>query len=87
MPVLKPAAAVSGGLTGLLLRRIASLGGRVRSLRPPDDEAGRQLTARQVLDHPLSPFTEAIRSLRMGLRYANLDNPSKVILVTSALPG
>ena len=56
--------------------------------RATEDAAlARELTSRQVLDHPLSPFTEAIRSLRMGLRYANLDNPSKVVLVASALPG
>ena len=36
---------------------------------------------------PLSTFTEAIRALRMGIRFADVDNPRKVILVTSALPG
>ena len=68
------------------LRNLISLGGRVGRPRSAGDSE-RRLTARQVLDHPLSPYTESIRSLRMGLRYANLDNPSKVILITSALPG
>lgn len=39
-----------------------------------------------VVEKPLSQFTESIRSLRMGLRYAGLDKPLKTILVTSSLP-
>jgi succinoglycan biosynthesis transport protein ExoP len=48
---------------------------------------GQAAHARLVLDKPLSPYTEAIRSLRMGLRYANLDDPARIVLITSALPG
>ena len=71
------------------LPRRSALGRLFRSRKRANEEAAlaRELTSRQVLDHPLSPFTEAIRSLRMGLRYANLDNPPKVVLMTSALPG
>ena len=84
MPILKTGA--GPGRFILLMRNLISLGGWIG--KPPSAvESERQLTARQVLDHPLSPYTESIRSLRMGLRYANLDNPSKVILITSALPG
>ncbi len=43
--------------------------------------------SRLVVKKPLSGFTEAIRSLRMGIRFADVDRPQKVILVTSALPG
>lgn len=42
--------------------------------------------ARLVHDNPLSQFTEAIRALRMGIRFANVDRPAKIVLVTSALP-
>lgn len=43
--------------------------------------------ARLVLEKPLSVFTEAIRALRLGVRYANIDRPAQVVLITSALPG
>lgn len=42
---------------------------------------------RMVVMKPLSTFTEAIRAFRMGLKYADIDRPHKVILVTSAMPG
>ena len=42
--------------------------------------------ARLVHDNPLSQFTEAIRALRMGIKFANVDRPAKIVLVTSALP-
>lgn len=35
---------------------------------------------------PLSRYAEAIRALRVGLHIADLDNPPKVILVTSTIP-
>lgn len=40
-----------------------------------------------VVKKPLSTFTEAIRALRMGIKFAAVDKPQKIILVTSALPG
>ncbi len=47
----------------------------------------RQDQSRQVLDDPFSHYTEAVRSLRMGIRYANFDDQAKVVMLTSALPG
>jgi Mrp family chromosome partitioning ATPase len=43
--------------------------------------------SRLVTEKPFSTFTEAIRSLRMGIKFADIDRPQKVILMTSALPG
>ncbi|WP_214405084.1 polysaccharide biosynthesis tyrosine autokinase [Pseudonocardia lacus] len=37
-------------------------------------------------DDPHSPRAEAFRQLRTNLRFVDVDNPSKVILVTSSLP-
>ena len=70
-------------LTGLLEKLI-----RFRPTAGARDGSGslRKSGSRQVLDHPLSAFTESIRSLRMGLRYADLDNPARVVMFTSALP-
>ncbi len=39
-----------------------------------------------VLTHPVSPYAEAIRTIRTSLRYSDVDSPPKVVLVTSALP-
>lgn len=40
-----------------------------------------------LLAKPLSAFSESLRSLRSALQLSNVDNPPKVILFTSALPG
>jgi exopolysaccharide transport family protein len=77
-----------------VMERIGSLTDRLTSLIRSTPAAGgqggasslRKSGSRQVLDHPLSAFTESIRSLRMGLRYADLDNPARVVMFTSALP-
>ena len=77
-----------------VIGRIGSLTGRIANLirsRPAAearDGSGslRKSGSRHALDHPLSAFTESIRSLRMGLRYADLDNPARVVMFTSALP-
>jgi polysaccharide biosynthesis transport protein len=37
--------------------------------------------------HPLSPFSEAIRTLRSGIHMSDVDQPPKVIHVTSSRPG
>ncbi len=70
--------------------RIGSLTGRfanlIRSRSADGSGSLRKSGSRQVLDHPLSEFTETIRSLRMGLRYADLDNPARIVMFTSALP-
>jgi succinoglycan biosynthesis transport protein ExoP len=49
--------------------------------------ADRVAMSRAVVSKPLSTFTEAIRSLRMGIKFADVDRPQKIVLITSALPG
>ncbi len=39
------------------------------------------------IQHPLSPFSEAMRTLRSGIHMSDVDQPPRVIQVTSALPG
>jgi exopolysaccharide transport family protein len=39
------------------------------------------------LHQPLSPFSEAMRTLRSSIHMSDVDQPPKVIQVTSALPG
>jgi polysaccharide biosynthesis transport protein len=68
-----------------LLQRLKRLPWWHTEAEPEPDTPGAH--ARRVIDNPLSPFTEAIRSLRMGIRYANLDQPARTVLITSALPG
>jgi polysaccharide biosynthesis transport protein len=36
---------------------------------------------------PLSRYAESIRALRMGIQMSDVDNPAKVVLVTSTVPG
>lgn len=43
--------------------------------------------SRLVVQRPLSSFTEAIRSLRMGIKFADVDRPQRIVLLASALPG
>ena len=40
-----------------------------------------------TLSDPLSPISEAYRTLRMNLQYASLDKPLRTLLVTSPGPG
>jgi polysaccharide biosynthesis transport protein len=39
------------------------------------------------MHYPLSPFSEAMRTLRSGIHMSDVDRPPKVIHVTSARPG
>jgi capsular exopolysaccharide synthesis family protein len=39
------------------------------------------------LHHPLSPFSEALRTLRSSIHMSDVDRPPKVIHVTSSRPG
>jgi succinoglycan biosynthesis transport protein ExoP len=39
------------------------------------------------MHHPLSPFSEALRTLRSGIHMSDVDEPPKIIQVTSAVPG
>jgi polysaccharide biosynthesis transport protein len=38
-----------------------------------------------VVSNPVSPYSEAMRSIRTALRYSDVDTPPKVILVTSSV--
>lgn len=82
----------ASGLSGLL-HKLNPFGWLVRLFRrgaEPDRRMSRTARvgmSRLVLDKPFSTFTEAIRSFRMGIRFADIDRPQKVVLVTSALPG
>ena len=85
IPLLRPQGVM--GRIGSLTDRLTGFF-RFRPVAGAQNGAGplRKSGSRQVLDHPLSAFTESIRSLRMGLRYADLDNPARVVMFTSALP-
>lgn len=52
----------------------------------PDVGSGEDLPQNLVLSQPVSPYSESIRSIRTALRYSDVDNPPKVVLVTSSLP-
>jgi succinoglycan biosynthesis transport protein ExoP len=39
-----------------------------------------------VVEQPVSSYAEAIRSIRTGLNFTNVDAPPKVVLVTSSIP-
>jgi polysaccharide biosynthesis transport protein len=39
------------------------------------------------IHHPLSPFSESLRTLRSGIHMSDVDQPPKVIQVTSSRPG
>lgn len=40
-----------------------------------------------LLEKPLSEYAEAVRSVRKALQLSNIDQPPKVVMVTSTLPG
>jgi capsular exopolysaccharide synthesis family protein len=39
-----------------------------------------------VVQRPVSSYSESIRSIRTALRYSDVDDPPKVVMVTSSLP-
>ncbi len=91
VPVLASIPDVSGdtartGWTGRVQRLLPDRIARALGNEDKRRATERLKAARLVLDKPLSSFTEAIRSLRLGMRYANIDKPVRVVLVTSALP-
>ncbi|MCT4656949.1 MAG: polysaccharide biosynthesis tyrosine autokinase [Cohaesibacter sp.] len=58
----------------------------------PDEEDQRIRTletsiATYSANNPLSAYSEAVRNLRSRLRYVNIDEPVKVVMVSSAVPG
>ncbi len=54
---------------------------------PFDKQTERRLTGVAVMRQPDGPLAEAVRSLRVSLRFISLEDPLQVILVTSAMPG
>ena len=42
--------------------------------------------ARYLIDKPLSRYAELVRSIRVGIQMADVDDPAKVILITSSVP-
>jgi len=46
-----------------------------------------QLPTDYVLKKPLSVYAESIRSVRAAVHFSNVDQPPKVIMVTSSFPG
>lgn len=85
VPVIDNPKASGFSLAGLKQRLVPQ---RLKKRRGIVDQPGeRDSTWRYVVEKPLSPFTEGIRSLRMALRYSDIDSPAKAIVVTSAIPG
>jgi capsular exopolysaccharide synthesis family protein len=46
-----------------------------------------QLPTDYVLEKPLSVYAESIRSIRAAIHFSNVDQPPKVIMITSSFPG
>lgn len=40
-----------------------------------------------IIEKPTSTYSEAIRTIRTALRYSHIDDPPKVVMITSSLPG
>jgi succinoglycan biosynthesis transport protein ExoP len=54
---------------------------------PLDDETAKGTGGVAVIERPNSPLAEAVRSLRTSIQYLGVDQPIKVIVVTSSVPG
>ncbi|MEJ0062056.1 MAG: GNVR domain-containing protein [Alphaproteobacteria bacterium] len=39
-----------------------------------------------ILEKPLSSFSESLRTIRTGIHFSNVDQPPKIVMLTSALP-
>lgn len=50
-------------------------------------QSKRQIVERQVLSDPRSHFAEAINDIRTAILFSHIDQPPKVVLITSAVPG
>ena len=53
----------------------------------PKEGRERVVSARHFLDSPESIYSEAIRSARTGVLLSGIDQPKRVLLVTSSVPG
>lgn len=40
-----------------------------------------------IIEKPLSSYSEALRTIRTGIHFSNVDQPPKIVMFTSALPG
>ncbi len=49
--------------------------------------SSRRNLGRSVIDEPKSPYAEAIRSLRVAIKFSEIDKPMRRVAVTSSLPG
>jgi succinoglycan biosynthesis transport protein ExoP len=89
--------AVTGFVTALILeyldRGIRALsfieknyGIPALGLVPIAETAEGQLPTDYILEKPLSAYAEALRSIRTAIHFSNVDNPPKVMVVTSSLP-
>jgi exopolysaccharide transport family protein len=62
--------------------------GAVPLLSSTLDEKGPRLSpGDQIVEKPLSAFSEAFRNLRASILFSKVDSPVKVVVVTSAMPG
>jgi polysaccharide biosynthesis transport protein len=50
-------------------------------------QVGGKALVQDFVNTPLSPFSESVRAVRLGLRLSNQDETPKIIMVTSSLPG
>ncbi|RYG24523.1 MAG: polysaccharide biosynthesis tyrosine autokinase [Burkholderiales bacterium] len=67
--------------------RLEKLTGRpLLSLIPMEKSVG-PVPEDIVLDHPTSQVAEGLRTLRNALSLVDVDNPPRVIMITSSLPG
>jgi exopolysaccharide transport family protein len=70
----------------------ATLGRPVLAAIPRLTQAERRIDGKVVnpvnflLSKPLSRFSEAVRSVRIGVQMADVDEPAKVLVVTSSVP-
>jgi polysaccharide biosynthesis transport protein len=54
---------------------------------PAPQGVGRGKLAREVIDRPMSSYSEAIRTIHTNLMLTDVDQRPRVVLVTSSLPG
>ncbi len=57
--------------------------GLIPTVRNPDRK---QSLHRQLIDSPPASFMEAVGAVRAAIWFSNVDNPAKVVLVTSSVP-
>jgi succinoglycan biosynthesis transport protein ExoP len=66
----------------------SKLGRTMLGLLPKlDGKKGEKVSYRHYIEDSKSGFSEAVRTIRTGLVLSSLDNPHKVIAVTSTVPG